>query len=75
MSKGLFLRPVYILPYALADILGRSHCRAKGNLKSKSNEVRIKIAEVKEMKDDKIRLKTCYVGFRALSVAACPLQS
>ena len=34
-------------------ILGKSLCRAKGNLKSKSNEVRFESAKVKEIKDDR----------------------
>ena len=46
---------LYILPFTLTIILGRSRCCATGNLRSKTNEVRFQSAKGKEMKDDKLK--------------------
>ena len=43
----------YLLPYALADIK-IARAVVLSDLKSKSNEVRIKSVKVKEMKDDRL---------------------
>ena len=47
---------LYILSFVFANILGRSHCRVKANLKGISSEVKFKSAKVKKMKNDRLNL-------------------